>query len=253
MKTLSICSLSGGQGKTTTSLLLGRFLAQLGHSVCLIDADPQHSLTLFAKGEIEDDDPSLFEFLKGQGDPLDCVYPVEDYANLFIIPSDDTLDGAQNYLAQTGVGATVLNKRLSVFQQDFDYCIIDSPPQRSQLVLSVFGAADLLIIPAEATIKGFASAVRTLDLFEQQKDIGATQADLMGIMPFRDRWVGLNQTKESQLARDAMIDEVGETLVLPSILESEQYKRSVAHGHPLSDKHTYPFEQIHQRLLDLGA
>lgn len=251
MKTISVCSLSGGQGKTTTSLLLGRFLAEAGHTVCLIDADPQHSLTLFTYGEIEDHDPSLFEFIKGQGDPLDCIYPIKSNANLFIIPSDDTLDGAQNYLAQTGVGATLLKKRLHILEDKFEYCIIDSPPQRSQLVLSVFGAADHLLIPAEATIKGFASSARTLDLFEQQNDIGATQATLLGLIPFRDRWVGLNQTKESQLACDAMREEVGAEWVLPPILESEQYKKSVAHGVELSEKYAYPFQQIISRLNDL--
>ena len=248
MKTVSVCSLSGGQGKTTTTLLLAKNLTAAGHTVCMLDADPQHSLTLFSGIELERNEPSLLEFIKGQGKALDCVYPVEDDQNLFIIPSDDTLDVAQEYLVQTGMGATVLNRRLSGLAEHFDFCLIDSPPQRSQLVLTVFGAANQLLIPAEATIKGFASAVRTLDLFHQQLDLGATEANLLGVIPFRDRWFGRNQSKESSLAISALKEEVGDDKVLPSILESERYKRSIAHGEVLPEKLNYPFQVILERL-----
>ena len=248
MKTISVCSLSGGQGKTTTTLLLSRHLTAAGYTVCMLDADPQHSLTLFSGIELARDQPSLLELLKGQGEPLDSVHAVEGDENLFIVPSDDSLDVAQEYLVQTGMGATVLKRRLRDFKEHFDYCVIDSPPQRSQLVLTVFGAADHLVVPAESTIKGFASAVRTLDLFDQQSELGATEAELLGVLPFRDRWFGLNQSKESQLSINAMRDEVGEDRLLPSILESERYKRAIAHGESLPDKLRYPFETLVERL-----
>ena len=248
MKTISVCSLSGGQGKTTTTLLLGRALAELNLKVCLLDADPQHSLTLFCNVEIEKDAPSLLELLKGRGDPLDTLYPVEGYESLFIVPSDDSLDAAHEYLTQTGMGATILRRRLEALSEHFDVCLIDSPPQRSQLVLTVLGAADHLVIPAESTVKGFASAARTLDLYHTQRDVGASSAELLGLLPFRDRWFGYNQSKESQLSQEAMREEVGEALVLPAILESERYKRSVANGEPLPEKLTLPFRTIAERL-----
>jgi chromosome partitioning protein len=40
MLTIAITALSGGQGKTTASLLLGRALANLGYPTLMIDADP---------------------------------------------------------------------------------------------------------------------------------------------------------------------------------------------------------------------
>lgn len=248
MKIISVCSLSGGQGKTTTTLLLGRALARKGLRVCMIDADPQHSLSMFSGVPLESDQPSLLELIKGQGPALDAVYPVEGHPTLFIVPSDDSLDAAHEYLSQTGVGATVLRRRLEPLAPHFDVCLIDSPPQRSQLVLSVLGAAHLLVIPAESTVKGFASAARTLDLFYAQRDLGATQATLAGILPFRDRWFGYNQSKESKLAQDAMRDEVGAGLVLNAIPESERYKRAVAGGEPLDESLEYPFEDLIERL-----
>ncbi|MBD0390306.1 MAG: hypothetical protein ICV54_28360 [Nostoc sp. C3-bin3] len=78
----------------------------------------------------------------------------------------------------------------------------------------MIGAADFLIIPAEASVKGYGSLVRTLDLLNGLQDVGATDAQVLNVLPFRDRWFGKTQAQESRAAVDGMRDEVGEGLVL---------------------------------------
>ncbi|WP_229498640.1 ParA family protein [Nostoc mirabile] len=119
-----------------------------------------------------------------------------------------------------------MTSTLEAISQIFQVCIIDAPPQRSQICLTVIGAADFLIIPAEASVKGYGSLVRTLDLLSGLRDVGATNAEILGILPFRDRWFN-TQAQESRAAVDGMCDEVGEKLVLPSIRESERYKQAI--------------------------
>jgi chromosome partitioning protein len=255
MLTIAIASLSGGQGKTTVALFLGRLLSRQGYPTLMIDADPQHNLTTYLGFELQLNQPTLLEFLKKTVPAEDGIYPVEHNDNFFLIPADDQLDNVQDYLSSSGVGATLLKRRLDPVAQAFKVCIIDAPPQRSQICLTVIGAADALIIPAEASVKGYGSLVRTLDLLHTLQEIGATDAQVMGVLPFRDRWIGNNQSQESRLAVDGMQEEVGAALILPSIRESERYKQAINRRTLLSDMGyadlEYPFEIILDKIKQI--
>lgn len=246
---IAITSLSGGQGKSTLSLFLARQLASIAPTLA-IDTDPQHNLTTYLGVQLQNHQPTLLEFLKGSIDFEDAVYPVSlnDADNLFLIPADDQFDSANDYLSGSGIGAMLLSHRLESINDIFQFCIIDSPPQRSQISKTVIGAADFLVIPAEANAKGFGSVIRTLDLIQSMKHMRATSAQLIGVVPFRDKWVGLNQTKESRFAIDGMKDEA---TVLPSIRESEKYKEAINHKTPLPDPDLeYPIHFLAQRILE---
>ncbi|MBD2075879.1 ParA family protein [Phormidium sp. FACHB-592] len=255
MLTIAIASLSGGQGKTTASLMLGRLLSRQGYPTLLIDADPQHNLTTYMDLELQANQPTLLEFLKKSVSAEDSIYPSAGNDNLFLIPADDQLDTVQDYLSNSGVGATLLKRRLEPVTEAFKVCIIDAPPQRSQICLTVLGAADALIIPAEASVKGYGSLVRTLDLLRNLQDVGATEAQVLGVLPFRDRWIGNSQTQESRAAVTGMCEEVGEELILPSIRESERYKQAINRRSTLSDmgytELEYPFEVLIEKISKL--
>ena len=246
MIAVAIASLSGGQGKTTASLFLSRLLASRGYPTLAIDADPQHNLTTYLGLELQPNQPTLLEVLKKSVPIEDGIYPVEGSDNLFLIPSDDGLDTAADYLSSSGVGATLLLRRLEPVAEAFKFCIIDAPPQRSQICLTAIGAADTVIVPAEASVKGYGSLVRTLDLLNSMRDVKATNATVLGVLPFRDRWIGNTQTLESRLAVEGMKDEVENELILPSIRESEQYKKAINKRQTLSELGhpdlEYPFE-----------
>lgn len=254
MLTVACMSLSGGQGKSTTSVLLGKYLALTGYTVLAIDADPQSNLTTFLGHDVDPDAPTLLEVFKGKVSLEEGIYPTR-LENLFLVPSDDGLDSVQDYLSNSGVGAMLLRKRLEPAHGSFNICLIDCPPQRSQICKSVIGAADQILIPCEATVKGYGSLVRTVDAVNELREIGASQAELLGIIPFRDRWVGANQTQESRMCIEAMANEVGVNLVLPSIRESERYKQAISKGVTLSDLGMpdleYPFEVLSQRIQKL--
>jgi chromosome partitioning protein len=254
MKTITCTSLSGGQGKTTTAICLGKLLSRLGHQVLMVDADPQASLTFYLGHEVQPSQPTLLEVLKKEVAVEDGIYEITP--NLWLIPADDALDKAQEFLSGSGMSAVVLGKRLKTVAKLFQFCVIDAPPQRSQLALTTIGAADYVIVTAEASSKGVNSLLRTLDLITELQDIDAFGGEVLGVLPFRDRWMGRTQAKQSQKSIEMMHEIAGEIPVLPSILESEQFKKTIDQnklpselGHPQLE---YPFEEI-VRLLGANS
>jgi len=260
MQTVSSVSLAGGQGKTTVVLFVARLLAQQGHTVLVIDADPQSSLTTFLRHQVEPDSPTLLEVLKKQVSTEDGIYKTR-YDNLFLIPSDDALDTVQDYLAGSGAGAFTLKRRLASVAKLFDYCIVDAPPQRSQICLTVIGASNALMLPIETSVKGLQSLIRTLELIsELRDDQEAFDGKILGVIPFRDRWVGLRRTTESESNIESMKqitqEWFNEDLVLPSVRESEKFKQAINRGQTLHEmgqsELAYPVEVLVDKITQLN-
>lgn len=251
MKTCSCISLSGGQGKTTTIFFTALLLARQGKKVLAIDSDPQANLTFYLNHEVQPNQPSLFEVLTGQVGTEDGIYPTS-YDNLFLIPADRGLFKVSDFLSSSGTGAFILKLRLKSVASLFDYVLVDVQPSRSQLCLTAVGASDYVLIPVEANVKGMNSLIDTLDFLHEQENLMAFTGKVLGVVPFRDRWVGNTQTLEGRQNIEAMKEFAGEVPILSSIRESEKYKNAIRQGKLLSDigheDLQYPFEQIIKSL-----
>lgn len=236
--TVVTLGLAGGQGKSTVALMLGRYLGRLGIPVLFIDADPQSSLTSFLGIKVEKNTPTLLEVItqnEEQTPILDTIMPVPDVesdsakvnnANLFLIPSDDGLENANYKLASSGLSLFLLRNRIASIINNFGVVIVDPPPERSHLAQTSLGAGDRWIIPAEANVKGVQSLIRTLSLVREFQSTLQTSS-LLGVVPFRARWVGSNPTKATRSSIDTMEQLVGADLMLPHILESDIFKNAI--------------------------
>ena len=251
MQTIACISLSGGQGKTTVVFFTALMLAQKGFRVLAVDSDPQANLTFYLNHSVQANHPTLLEVLTGLVAIEDGIYPT-DKENLFLIPADAGLFKVSDYLSSSGTGAFILKLRLNPIASMFDYVVVDVQPSRSQICLSGVGAADYVLIPVEANTKGFNSLIDTLTFLQSQASVQAFTGKVLGVIPFRDRWIGLTQTLESRENVQAMIEFAGDIPVLPSIRESEQFKRALRQGKLLSDighpDLQYPFEKIIEKL-----
>ncbi|MGB5636264.1 MAG: ParA family protein [Waterburya sp.] len=253
MQTLAAVSLAGGQGKTTTCYFLAKMLAKAGQKVLAIDCDPQANLTFFLNHEVASNQPTLLEVIKGTVSTVDGIYPTSE-DNLFLIPADSGLAKVSEYLSGSGTGALILQIRLQAIQELFDYVIIDVQPTRSQICLTAVGAADWVLIPAESATKGVNSLLDTQKFLAEQAKVMAFRGQILGIVPFRDRWVGRTQTLESRDNIAAMKEFANRAPVLPTIRESEKFKQATRQGQLLSELGVqdleYPFEKIIELLED---
>lgn len=252
-KTLLSLSLSGGQGKTLTTYMIGVMATRLSLPTLLIDADPQRNLTDLLNVEVQPNEPTLLEVIKGDVAIDDAIYPVPGRESLYLVPADRALVNAQYYLSSLPNSSFILKKRLQPVLKDFEIIGIDTPPQKSHIVLTAIGASDSVVVPAEVAAKGVGSLAESLALLDECQEMNAFAGELIGVLPFRARWVGLAPTTETRTNLAAMEEIAGDKL-LPPLQESEVYKRSLNLGRSPAELDQakagleYPFEVLFERL-----
>ena len=163
MKIVSISNIKGGVGKTTTAAVLAAGLAEKGYRVLLIDSDPQTNLTMCFLQEQTDELSSLYD-IYGDGESIDDVkVPVRD--NLDLIIGDFELCNADIQFTKAG-RLKMLKKAIKSIDGEYDFVIIDTPPNLGVLSLNAFIASDYMVVPMSVdsfSLKGVRLLKETLD------------------------------------------------------------------------------------------
>lgn len=173
IKKIAITNEKGGVGKTMTAVNLSACLAQRGYRVLLIDADPQGYATLNYDVAVS---PSLLEVLRGQAT---CTETVQTTCfGVDVLPSDRTLSIIEEDLIRQEMnGAPYLNTLEKALEDlaDYDFVIIDCPPQGGRLMDIVHYYADAIIMPMFAEDYGIhaltlkAEAIADMDKLTGEK------------------------------------------------------------------------------------
>lgn len=173
MKIVAIANQKGGVGKTTTAVNLGVALAEKKLRVLLIDLDPQANATS-ALGMQEVEGESIYESLLGGASIADKILPTR-LDNLFIIPADLDLAGAEVEIARMPEHLTRLAKTLSTFRSDetFDLVLLDCPPSLGILMTNALAAADEILTPIQCEYFALEGLVKIVRVVEQVRDSGA--------------------------------------------------------------------------------
>ena len=183
MKVIAIANQKGGVGKTTTAVNLSAALAELKSRVLLIDLDPQGNATSsFGLQEVEGE--SVYGALLGNDSVADKVLPTR-LENLFVIPADLDLAGAEIEIARMKDHLTRLVQALGVLRQDetFDYILLDCPPSLGILMTNALAAADELLTPIQCEYFALEGLVKIVRLIDRVHNSGANAGlELSGIL-----------------------------------------------------------------------
>jgi len=164
-RVVAVANQKGGVGKTTTAINLATSIALSGRRVLLIDVDPQGNLTsgVGLKGA-KADSGTIYEALMGDGEPESFVLPTR-VENLFIIPADRSLTGAEIELVSMLAREQRLKRIVDALRTRFDDILIDCPPSLGLLTLNALVAADAVLIPLHCeyfALEGLADLVGTM-------------------------------------------------------------------------------------------
>ena len=162
---VAVANQKGGVGKTTTAINLATSIALSGRRVLLIDVDPQGNLTsgVGLKGE-KSPAGTVYEALMGEADPSAFVLPTQ-VENLFAIPADRSLTGAEIELVSVLAREQRLKRIADALRGEFDDIFIDCPPSLGLLTLNALVAADAVLIPLHCeyfALEGLADLMGTM-------------------------------------------------------------------------------------------
>lgn len=151
---IAVANQAGGVGKTTTTINVGGALATQGHEVLLIDADPQGTLTegtgfrdLYNKKI-----PSLHQVLTDPTRTNEINDIIREHSEFDVIPANKAMDALKDMLiTQVANSEMRLRIALNELNHEYDFIVIDCPPDLSQILDNALIAAESTLIPVEPT------------------------------------------------------------------------------------------------------
>ncbi len=176
MKTIAVVNSKGGCGKTTSAINLAACLGWRGSSVVLVDLDPQGHATLGVSMQCWNDF-GLYEVFANRAEINDVIIP-DVVAGIDLIPATRKLADAEALLADWP-REKELALKLGCLSREYDYAIIDCPPNLGLLTVNALLAADEVLVPVEMSLFGVDSANRLTKLIHELEERHDTQ------IPFR--------------------------------------------------------------------
>ena len=216
----------GGVGKTSTAVNLAARLAAANRRVLLIDVDPQGNATS-ALGA-EKGGHSIYNVLVDQIPTRDAIRATF-MENLFLLPSDANLYGAEIELLDRENREGQLQQALSQLQGNFDYVIMDGPPSLGVLTLNVLVASQSIVIPVQAEYYALEGLSLLLQTIERVHGSINPNLEILGILvTMFDSRLNIAQQVETEL-RSHFPDKVFKTMITRSVRLAE----APSHGKPV--------------------
>ena len=219
----------GGVGKTTTTINLGAYLADLGQRVLLVDLDPQANATSCLGVDKHSVKSGTYEALTETHVAPDSILYNKQF-KLSLLPSSPALAGAEVELVNELARESRLKKALAPIKDRYDYILIDCPPSLGILTLNgMVAAQDGLIIPVQCEYLALEGLGMLMDTIERVRKALSPQLHIRGVLlTMYDTRTNLSQEVVDEV-RSHFKKEAFETIIPRSVRLAE----APSHGLPI--------------------
>ena len=155
--TVAVYNNKGGVGKTTTVINLAAVLTRHKKKVLVVDFDPNQK-DLTSSLDIKPGSQSLYDCLEDQKDIISLREVISPYTKTFkggislsfdVIPVDDKLAETDEDILGHYISYYSFRKKLDSLKSDYDYILIDAPPNWRFFSISAVYASDVVLIPTK--------------------------------------------------------------------------------------------------------
>lgn len=209
-KTISLINLKGGVAKTTTTVGLATVLSgKFDKKVLVIDIDPQTNCTTMLIGEdkwrqLNDKHDTLYSLFKDAVDETSTfninavlqknVSGIRDVKTLDLLPSSLDMIDLQDRLALTPQGrfysnnpTEILKRTVRSIRDNYDYILIDCPPNMGLITLNGLRISDGYIIPTIPDIMSTYGIPQIIKRVKQFSDSIGETIECFGILATKVR------------------------------------------------------------------
>jgi chromosome partitioning protein len=228
--TIAIANQKGGVAKTTTCLSLGAALAELGHTVLLIDLDPQADLTMSLGLKPAELRRTVIDPLMGTSSLVGISHET-DLFGLDIVPANHELALVDKVFYKSPGYQYRLRQMLGRMHKDmYGYILLDCPPSLAPLTLNALTAADLLIVPVQCEFYAAHSLRQMIRLALQIREKCNPGLDYRGLVTMYDQ-----RNKISRMILEQLQNGTSQLLFSTIIQIDTKLKESPAFGKPITN------------------
>jgi chromosome partitioning protein len=181
--TISFGIQKGGVGKTTTTAITSYLLSEMGYKTLAVDFDSQGNLTgMLTQRNIYDfTDHTVLQAVK-EKDAAKYIHKVSE--NLDILPAEDFLALLPQFLHREykGKPATVLRETLEPVKDNYDFILIDLPPNLGDHTINGLTASDYAVVMLQSEPFCYDALERYLEFLQGVKSNANDELMLGGIL-----------------------------------------------------------------------
>jgi len=227
-RVIAVLNQKGGVGKTTTSINLSVYLAKLGKKVLLIDLDPQGNATSgLGFDKLKLTQTTYTALLENTA--LSNVVQQTDIENVWLLPTNADLAGAEVQLATSVSREMHLRSLLQKNDFIYDLVLIDCPPSLGLLSVNALAASTDILIPVQTEYYAMEGLGQLIQIIQRvQQGLNPTLQILGVVMTMFDSRTSLSNQVHNEIKR-VFGDLVFETVIPRNVRLAE----APSHGKPI--------------------